>query len=134
MLSDVPLPLTALLCFLTALTISLYGTPVAGRAAIRFGIVDNPDGSLKNHRGPIPYLGGLAVYVSFILTMALVFDFDQRVLGLLLAGTILVLLGLIDDFGVLGGAAKYLGQQLATLVLVKSDSAVHFVSQPDRTA
>ena len=131
MLSQIPLPMTAILCFLTALTISLYGTPVAARAAIRFGIVDNPDGSLKNHREPIPYLGGLAVYFSFILTMALVFDFDQRVLGLLLAGTILVLLGLIDDFGVLGVWPKFMGQGFATFVLIKSDIAIHIGVLPD---
>ena len=126
-----PLPMTAVLCFLTALTISLYGTPVAARAAIRFGIVDIPNGGLKSHRGPIPYLGGLAVYVAFMLTMALVFDFDQRVLGLLLAGTILVLLGLIDDFGVLGIWPKFMGQGFATLVLIKSDIAIHIGALPD---
>ena len=131
MLANVPLPMTVFFCFLTALTFSLYGTPVAARAAIRFGIVDNPNGALKTHRGPIPYLGGLAVYVSFILTMALVFDFDQRVLGLLLAGTILVLLGLIDDFGVLGVWPKFLGQGFATLVLIKSDIAIHIGILPD---
>ena len=128
--STIPLPLEALFCFATALVFSLYGTPVAARAAVRFGIVDVPDGTLKTHRGPVPYLGGLAVYVSFVLTMALVFDFDQRVLGLLLAGTILVLLGLIDDFGVLGVWPKFLGQGFATLVLIKSDIAIHIGSLP----
>ena len=122
---SIPLPIAALSCFLTALVISLYGTPVAARAARRYGIVDRPDGGLKVHRQPVPYLGGLAVYASFILTMALVYEFDQRVLGLLLAGTILVLLGLIDDLGVLGVWPKFLGQGLATLVLIKSDIAIH---------
>src|SRR5688572_30948399 len=97
---------------------SLYGTPLAARAAMLFGIVDRPDGALKKHRGAIPYLGGLAVFGSFLLTMALVFDFDRRVLGMLLAGTLLVLLGLMDDFGALGVRAKFLGQGLATLVLI----------------
>lgn len=126
----IPLPLAALTCFATALVLSLYGTPVAARAAVRFGIVDRPDGDLKRHRGPVPYLGGLAVYVSFVLTMALVFDFDQRVLGLLLAGTILVLLGLIDDFGVLGVWPKFLGQGFATLVLIKSGIAINIGALP----
>jgi len=129
--TSIPMPVTAVLCFFTALAFSLYGTPIAARAAVRFGIVDQPDGSLKTHRGPIPYLGGLAVYVSFVLTMALVFDFDQRVLGLLLAGTILVLLGLIDDFGVLGVWPKFLGQGFATLVLIKSDIAIRIGALPD---
>lgn len=128
--ASVPLPLVALSCFMTALLFSLYGTPVAARAAMRFGIVDRPDGSLKVHRRPVPYLGGLAVYVAFILTMALVFEFDRRVLGLLLGGTILVLLGLIDDFGVLGVWPKFLGQGFATVVLIKSDIAIHIASLP----
>ena len=131
MLDATPLLLMALFCFFTALVFALYGTPVAMRAALRFGIVDAPDGALKRHRAPVPYLGGLAVYVSFILTMALAFDFDRRVLGLLLAGTILVLLGLIDDFGVLGVRAKFLGQGFATLVLIKCDVAIHIAVLPD---
>ncbi len=125
------LPLAALVCLATALLLSLYGTPLAARAALRFGIVDLPDGSLKRHRGPVPYLGGLAVYGSFILTMALVFDFDQRVLGLLLAGTILVLLGLVDDFGVLGVGPKFLGQAFATVVLIKSGIAIQIGMLPE---
>jgi UDP-GlcNAc:undecaprenyl-phosphate GlcNAc-1-phosphate transferase len=128
--TSIPLPLEAVFCFATALVLALHGTPVAARAAVRFGIVDAPDGSLKKHRAPVPYLGGLAVYVSFILTMSLVFDFDRRVLGLLLAGTILVLLGLIDDFGVLGVWPKFLGQGFATLVLIKCDIAIHIGSLP----
>src|SRR5262245_26915279 len=50
---------------------------------------------------------------------------------MLLAGTILVLLGLIDDFGVLGVAPKFLGQGFATLVLIKSDIAIHIAELPD---
>ena len=78
-----------------AYLISLYGTPVAARAAVEFNIVDKPDGNLKQHRGPIPYMGGLAIYVAFLIGLAMVFEFDRRVLGILLAGTIVVLLGLI---------------------------------------
>ncbi|MFQ5702140.1 MAG: glycosyltransferase family 4 protein [Acidobacteriota bacterium] len=120
----IPLPYAALLCFFTALVFALAGTPLAARAAVRFGIVDKPGGDLKRHRRPTPYLGGLAVYASFILTMGLAFDFDRRVLGLLLAGSVLVLLGLIDDFGVLGVWPKFLGQGFATLILIKSGIAI----------
>ena len=127
----IPLPLAALCCFATALALSLWGTPLAGRAAMRFGIVDIPDGRLKRHRGPIPYLGGLAVFGAFLLTMALVFDFERRVLGLLLAGTLLVLLGLMDDFGALGVRAKFLGQGLATLVLIKSGITIQIAALPE---
>ena len=35
--------------------------------SLEFGVVDAPDGHLKNHATPIPYLGGLAVFTSFLL-------------------------------------------------------------------
>ncbi|HXI02195.1 MAG TPA: MraY family glycosyltransferase [Candidatus Saccharimonadales bacterium] len=110
--------------------LALYGTPVAARAAIDFNIVDRPDGALKKHRGPVPYLGGLAIYAAFLLALGLVFEFDRRVLGILLAGTIVVLLGLIDDFGVLGVGPKFAGQIVAAWVLVKSDIAIHIALLP----
>lgn len=110
-----------LLSFILALGLSLYGTPLAREAAIKYGIVDNPDGNLKTQKQPVPYLGGLSIYLSFLLTVALTFKFSQEVLGLMLAGTIVLLLGLIDDFGVLSPKVKLAGQAIAVFVLIKSD-------------
>lgn len=119
--------LTSLLAFL----LSLYGTPLAGRAAMKFGIVDAPDGGLKRQREPIPYLGGLAVYLSFLLSLALVFQFDRRILGILLAGSIVVILGLIDDLGALSPKEKLFGQLVACFVLVKSGIVIEIAAFPD---
>ena len=99
-----------LLTFILALGFSLYGTPLAREAAIKFGIVDRPDGKLKVQAEPVPYLGGFAVYLSFVFALALTFEFSQEVLGLILGGTIIVMIGLIDDFGVLTPVQKLLGQ------------------------
>jgi UDP-GlcNAc:undecaprenyl-phosphate GlcNAc-1-phosphate transferase len=104
---------------------------VAARAAVRLKIVDHPDGRLKQHREPVPYLGGLAIYVAFLLALGIVFQFDRRVLGILLGGTIVVLLGLIDDFGVLGVGPKFAGQVVAAWVLIKSDIAIHIAVLPE---
>lgn len=79
--------------FVIALLLSLYLTPVIRRAALQFGIVDRPDGKLKRHKKPIPYLGGIAIYLSFLLALAFSFRFDQVLLGLLLAGTIVLFFG-----------------------------------------
>jgi UDP-GlcNAc:undecaprenyl-phosphate/decaprenyl-phosphate GlcNAc-1-phosphate transferase len=106
--------------FVLSLILSLYLTPVMRRAALQFGIVDRPDGKLKKHKKPIAYLGGVAIYLSFLLALSFSFRFDQELLGLLLAGTIILLLGLIDDLGFLKTWAKVAGQLIAVLVLVKS--------------
>lgn len=100
------------------------------RAALQFGIVDRPDGRLKKHKKPMPYLGGIAIYLSFLLALAFSFRFDQEVLGLLLAGTIVLLLGLIDDLGFLKPWVKFSGQLIAVLVLVKSGIFIKLVFLP----
>ena len=122
----VQLLLTSFLAFL----LSLYGTPLAARAALKFGIVDAPDGSLKRHREPVPYLGGLAIYLSFLLSLALVFQFDRRILGILLAGSIVLILGLIDDLGVLSPKEKLFGQMVACFVLIKSGIVIEIAALP----
>ena len=106
--------------FALALGIAWWLTPRVREAALRFGIVDRPDGNLKRHREPVAYLGGLAIYVAFLLALSLTFAFSEQVLGLLLAGSLVVLLGLIDDLGQLSPWTKLAGQTVAVLVLLKS--------------
>ncbi len=119
-----------LLGFALAYLLAVAGVPVARRLALRFGVVDAPDGQLKQQREPIPYLGGMAVFLAFLLSLAMVIDFDHEVLALLLAATIAASLGMIDDFGVLTPGAKVLGQVVAVFVLLKSGVAVHLIYLP----
>ena len=104
-----------------AFLLARYGTPIARSAALRFGVVDQPDGNLKNHAEPVPYFGGLAIYLAVLIPLCLFYEFDARILSILLAGTLVLLLGLIDDFGVLTPGAKFVGQIIAAIVLVKGD-------------
>ncbi|HET9299127.1 MAG TPA: hypothetical protein VFO11_04230, partial [Candidatus Polarisedimenticolaceae bacterium] len=101
--------------FLLAAGLAAWLTPRMREAALRFGIVDQPDGKLKKHRDPVPYLGGLAIYLAFLLALVTV-PFDQEVLAMLLAGSIVVLLGLLDDLGQLTPWTKLTGQLVAVLV------------------
>jgi UDP-GlcNAc:undecaprenyl-phosphate GlcNAc-1-phosphate transferase len=116
--------------FLLALLLGLYFTPVARQAALRFGIVDRPDGNLKNQREPVPYLGGVAVFIAYLLALGVVVPFDTVLLGLLLAGTLTLLVGLIDDFGVLTPLAKLTGQGVAVFVLLRSGAVIELVDVP----
>ena len=108
------------LTFALAAGLAAWLTPRVREAAIRFGIVDQPDGKLKTHREPIPYLGGLAICLAFLLALSMTFEFRQEVLGMLLAGSIVVIVGLVDDLGQLGPWTKLAGQTVAVLVLIKS--------------
>lgn len=119
-----------LITFTLAAILAHYLTPVLRQAAIRFGIVDRPDGRLKNHRSPVPYLGGIAIYLSFLLSLAFTAEFQREVLGILLAGAIVVLLGLIDDLGVLSPSIKLAGQVIAILTLMKASVTIKLTFLP----
>jgi UDP-GlcNAc:undecaprenyl-phosphate GlcNAc-1-phosphate transferase len=106
--------------FLLAFLLALYGTPLAQKAAYRYGIMDQPDGKLKRHGRPVPYLGGLIVYFAFISPVSLVSHLDQQLLGILFASSILLLVGLFDDLKALTPGIKFFFQIVATYILIKS--------------
>jgi UDP-GlcNAc:undecaprenyl-phosphate/decaprenyl-phosphate GlcNAc-1-phosphate transferase len=117
--------------FFRGLLIALYGVPIARQAALKYGIVDAPDGQLKHQKEPVPYFGGLAIYLAFLISLAFTFEFRHDVLGIILGGTIVVMLGLIDDFGVLTPWTKLIGQLLAVFVLIKSGIRIEIAAFPD---
>jgi len=106
--------------FVVSFIFALYWTPLMRKAALQLGIVDNPDGRLKKHDRVTPYLGGLAVFIAFLFTVGIFTDFGPETLGLLLSGSIALMVGLLDDFGAMTPPQKLLGQTLAAVVLVKS--------------
>ena len=116
--------------FILSFVFALYWTPLMRKAALQLGIVDRPDGRLKNQDSAIPYLGGIAIFIAFLLTVGVFTDFGQETLGILLSGSIALMVGLIDDFGVLSPSQKLLGQTLAALVLVKSGTYIRLTFIP----
>ncbi len=108
------------LAFAMAFLVTTLATPRLRQTAIAIGLVDSPDGRLKTHREPVPYLGGVAVALGVLAALGAVYQFDHQVLATLLGGSIVLVLGLIDDLGSLGPAPKLAGQALAALTLVKA--------------
>ncbi len=122
--------------FAVSCIFALYCTPIMRKAALQLGVVDRPDGKLKKHDDAVPYLGGLAVFIAFLLTVGIFTNFKhvsaehQETLGLLLSGSIAVIVGLIDDFGVLTPGQKTIGQVLAAAVLIKSGTFIKLTFLP----
>ncbi len=91
----------SLLPLVAGFVVALALGPVVRRAAIRFDLYDRPDGGLKPHQKPIPYLGGLAIFFGWIASIvATACSRDIAMTPLLWlagGGAILMLTGLIDD-------------------------------------
>lgn len=89
--------------------------------ADRVGLTDAPGGR-KRHESPTPVVGGLAVFLSFALTLAQVGDVPA--LGLLPGLALLVIVGAIDDSRGMAAPVKLCGQVAAALVVLVPASLV----------
>jgi UDP-GlcNAc:undecaprenyl-phosphate GlcNAc-1-phosphate transferase len=122
--------LTPAFAAVLALALALYLTPIIIRAALRYGITDKPKPPLKQHHEPVPYLGGMVVFIAFLASLAVTFPFEPRVLAILLAASLVVSVGLIDDLGTLVPKDKLIGQFVAAIVLVKAGVSVQLQAVP----
>lgn len=112
-----------LLILLSAFVLSLGLTPLFRRIALRTQFMDSPQGQLKKHTAPVPYLGGLAMYFAFLLTIQGVLNLAppadaSKLSALLIGGTVVCLLGLVDDLFSLSPGTKFLVQIAAALLLI----------------
>ncbi len=105
--------------FVIAQLFCWYFVPVMIVAAKKLGMLDLPDGKIKNHSVPVPYLGGVAVYIAFIAPLALFLPFESTLIWFLLGTTFLLFIGLVDDFNVLTPSKKFLGQLFAVICFLK---------------
>ena len=114
-LSNVPLRWLFLLVFSFLLAFLL--TKAVRRIANKLEILDHPN-DRKIHKKPIPLLGGLAIYVSFVITIFLNFSFSIELKGVIIGGTIILVIGLIDDVKHLPANWKLIGQVIASSTLI----------------
>lgn len=110
-----------------ALAIALVLTPYVKKFAIRVGAVDKPN-ARKVHTRIMPRLGGLAIYASFTVVMLAILPFipDNLMLShnrnliqaMLVGGTMIVILGALDDRFDLSAKLKFLIQIATACVVV----------------
>lgn len=96
-------------------------TPLVKRLAFRLGAVDAPN-YRKVHARIMPRLGGLAIFGAFmigILLLKFVTNFESDYLyAILIAATIIVATGIVDDMREISAKAKLLGQIIAACIVV----------------
>lgn len=120
--------------FVIALAVSFFLTPFMRRIALRKGIVDRPGGR-KVHKKPIPYLGGVAIYLAFISALFFASCMEkllrsEYLVGLFLGGTLIVIIGMFDDIKGMRPSLKFIGQILAASLLFKYGFRIEFITNP----
>lgn len=115
--------------FLLAMFVSFVLTPYIKKLAFKIGAIDKPD-SRRVHTRIMPRLGGLAIYIGFVLAAIASLELTKDIIGILLGGTIIVTVGVLDDKYQLSAKVKLLGQVLAACILVAFGIQIEWINNP----
>ena len=114
-----------LLCFV----VSLLLTPFVKKFAIKIGAVDKPN-QRKVHKKLMPRLGGLAIFISFMIGCFVLIPSYMQPWPIIIGGCIIVAIGILDDMFGLPAKVKFVGQIIAALIPVLSGIQIDFVATP----
>jgi UDP-GlcNAc:undecaprenyl-phosphate GlcNAc-1-phosphate transferase len=119
--------------FLIAFALAAGITPLVKKLAYRFNILDVPDHARKIHSGPVAFLGGVAIFVSFLVSLLLYLKFGhvnfnivpmKFFLGIIFGGLVLIVGGVLDDKFSLPPKVLWIFPALASLIVVWSGIGV----------
>ncbi len=113
-----------------AFAISFAFTPVVKSFAQKVGAMDIPKDARRVHDHPIPRMGGLAIFLGFILSVVLFADIGKPMQGVLLGAVIIVATGAVDDIVSLPAWLKFILQIAAASVAVLHGVAIEVVVNP----
>lgn len=125
--------------FVAATLLSAGFTMIIKFLAQRWGIVDKPEAapSRKLHQRAVPLLGGVAIYLAFaVCALWLAPDLTQgyllfkHLMGILLAGLVIVIGGILDDRFNLSPKTQLLFPLVSALIIVASGIGISYISNP----
>lgn len=114
-----------IICFIASLII----TPFVKKLAIKIGATDAPN-QRKVHTKIMPRLGGLAIFISFLIGVAFLRPESEFLIPILIGACIIIVIGVLDDMMELSAKVKFLGQIAAALVVVLGGVQVNYINLP----
>ncbi|MBD3425632.1 MAG: undecaprenyl/decaprenyl-phosphate alpha-N-acetylglucosaminyl 1-phosphate transferase [Candidatus Omnitrophica bacterium] len=103
--------------FIFAFAGSVIFTWIAIRVARKFDIMDRPT-ERKVHSEPVPLLGGLAIYAACMLAILLNFHFSLALKGVVIASSIMLVSGLVDDINDLPAWMRLIIQLVCAVIVI----------------
>lgn len=128
--------LFVLLAAAIAAVVAFALTPLVKKLAVKIGVVDIPKDGRRMHTKPIPRLGGLGIFCAFMVSLAVAYltndkmVMEKPVVGILIGAVIIVVLGILDDKYALPALPKFFVQIFAASVAVAFGCRIDVISNP----
>lgn len=105
------------LILLTTLISSLILVPIVKKVAHHIGAIDYPN-ERKVHKKPIPRLGGLAIFLSFLIGYMCFGQVTTQMISILIGSFVIIVLGICDDIKPVPARYKFIVQTIAACIVV----------------
>jgi len=115
--------------FVVAFLTSFLLTPQIRKWALKHNIVAHP-GARKIHTKPVAYLGGVAIFLGFLIPTLTFLPIDRRLLSLVIGITMLVIVGVVDDMNPVNPWIKLGWQILAACVVLAGGIGIQVITNP----
>ena len=121
------------LALLVALVVSFLASPLVKNFAYKVGAIDVPKDARRMHKTPIPRLGGLAIFLGFMISVILFVPIrgDREMQSILLGAVIIVVLGVVDDIMALPAMLKFVVQIIAAAIPATHGVTIQAFSNPN---
>ena len=120
-----------ILAMAVALVVSFLMTPVVKTFAYKVGAIDVPKDARRMHKVPIPRLGGLAIFIGFMVSILLFVPITPEIKSILLGAVIIVVLGVVDDIMALPAMLKFVVQIIAAAIPATHGVTIQAFSNPN---
>lgn len=108
---------SVILMAFTSFIICLALVPICKRVSVHVNAMDIPN-NRKVHKKPMPRLGGLAIFLSFLINYMFFGPATSQMLSIIIASIVIILFGIIDDINPLKARYKLIGQVIAAIIVV----------------
>lgn len=119
-----------LLIFLAAFFLALIFTPAAIKIAPKIGAIDVPKDNRRMHTKAMPRFGGMAIYIGTVGSMLIFLPYSTSLMGVIAGGTLIFLIGIIDDLKGMPAKVKLMFQILCAVILFQFSVRISFISNP----
>ena len=130
MFPNLPVWLLLLLAAAVAFVFSFVMTPPVKRFAEKVGAIDIPKDDRRVHNHPIARMGGLAIFIGFVLSLLIFVEMSTPIMGMLIGAILIVVMGAVDDICNLNAWIKLAVQVAAAFVAIRSGIIFNVVTNP----
>lgn len=110
--------------------IALVCTPLVIKLAKKIGAMDVPKDDRRMHKKPIPRMGGLAIFVGALAAILIFIPLNSAMIGLLAGGSLMFLVGFVDDIKNLSAKIKLVFQIAGACILYGFGVRITFMGLP----